>query len=171
MPNYNASFFYLNGKEEITKATKLLRLEFDTVIQPYYTIGYHATTLFYPFANGLKCFMGAGRIIVGGFLLLEAIFNNPTKAIPRVLGGLAFEVGALIINAINTAATIISLITRTLTTIFTSGYLSRNLLQTMAGVLTGGINGGQLLNAVNSEEANAIFGQKEERLYQASLSF
>ncbi|WP_019216765.1 hypothetical protein [Legionella tunisiensis] len=116
--------------------------------------------------------MGVGRIIVGALLFFEAIFNNPTKATPRVLGGLIYEAGALIINAINTAVTIISLITRTLETIFNSGYLSRNLLQTTVGVLTGGVNSGrQLVEAINSEDTNSKAHQKEDSLYQASMSF
>lgn len=172
MANYNASFFYFNAKTELSKATKSLGLEYDTAIQPYYTVGYHATAVFYPFVNVFKCFMGVGRIIVGTLLFFEAIFNNPTKAIPRVLGGLVFEVGALIINTINAVVTIITLLSRTLETIFNSGYLSRNLLQTAAGVLTGGVNSGrQLIEAVSSEDANSKARQKEDSLYQASMSF
>ncbi|MCC5015221.1 MULTISPECIES: hypothetical protein [unclassified Legionella] len=172
MANYNASFFYFNAKKELTKATELLGLEYETAIQPYYTVGYHATAVFYPFVNAFKCFMGVGRIIVGTLLFFEAIFNNPTKAIPRVLGGLVFEVGALIINIINTAVTIITLLSRTMETIFNSGYLSRNLLQTAAGVLTGGVNSGrQLVEAISSEDANSKARQQEDSLYQASMSF
>ncbi|MDR3443223.1 MAG: hypothetical protein P4L65_09415 [Legionella sp.] len=70
-------------------------------------------TLSYPFYFIEKIIFSGFRLIYGSYLLFNAVFISPTTAAPKIVLGMAYELGSMLLNAINVALAIISLFTKT----------------------------------------------------------
>lgn len=126
--NRHAKFFKENARDNLGNATDVLGFHYDTIYYPHSRAVYHAASFTYPLISAVKCLRSAARIIQGSLFLIEAVFNEPKESVPAVLTGMAFELGALMVNAINIAVSLVSLVTKTLSTctvgLMRSGYFS-----------------------------------------------
>lgn len=177
MPNYNADFFYTNAKQRLRDSGNLFSTQLGTLASPYYSFGYHGSSVFYPFANLLKGAFNLGRGCLGALFLLEALANDPLRAIPQVIGGIVLEACSLVVNVLNAAVAFISFFTRTFATICNLGYTSFNLwmgLNSFNGREIGGRNQETTMNMLNVfalQGANIAAEAVEANLYQQQFNF
>lgn len=120
-----AAFFKRESKTHLKTADKLLDAEFNLMFEPYYNGQYHASSLLYPLCHAAKTVFTAARILKGSFLFLGALFNDPETNVPSIAKGLVNEFTTLALDILNIIVSTVSLITRTLSTLFNFGYAKR----------------------------------------------
>ncbi len=95
-PKKNWADFYIeSAKNRFKKAKGFWKRKSD---KNYIKLLY---TTYHPVSMASKFFKSIGRIIQGIFLLIWAVFNNPTISFPKILGGIGLESLALLINIFN----------------------------------------------------------------------
>ena len=120
--NYTSEFLY-TSKYRYRNSVNLLRGEARRLVTPYSAGIYHAHSLAYPIANIVNCAYGAFRIALGIGLLFPALVS-PTEALPAAFLGIGIEIGAMLLAALNSAVSLLSLLTKSVATAFSLGYFS-----------------------------------------------
>jgi len=109
------------SEERPNNSIGLLSAQINMASKPYNNSSYHIASVFYPLCNTIKTLHSAARILQGSFLLATSLCFERDLSVP-VLSGIAFEFGNLFLNIANVVASVFSIFTRTLATIFNSGY-------------------------------------------------
>ena len=125
MSNVNANLFSTRAQQDFNDAMSMGRAYQQMGAQPYIkrkSNYFHLWFAFMPFFHCSIMQRISFRIIfISPIRLLEAIFNDPVHAIPKVFCGLLYEVAALVLHAIMVMVSLVSCIIKTLSTIY-SGY-------------------------------------------------
>lgn len=137
MANYRANSFFEQTKTNLGNATQLLGYNYDMSTTPYYSFKYHASSLLYPIAHAAHAIRDLLKVAEGGLLLIHALFNQPLSSIPTVLQGIGVTLASCAVNCLNTAMSLISFVSRSLSTLFSLGYSS----SIIANAFNNGING------------------------------
>jgi len=132
--NARVNSYFFQANNDFEKSQNLLGSNFDMSTTPFYSVKHHGASVLYPVAHAAHAIKNLLKIAEGGLLLIHALFSEPKTSIPKVLNGMTMELGALVLNCLNTAASLITFATRTLSTIFNFGYTSSNLKSAFDGL-------------------------------------
>ena len=129
-------FFYNDAIAHRNMAIKLLDTQLDAAFLPYDKAKYQKLSLFYPVCHAAKIVVSGARIVYGTLILVGAIFVEPRNRMPEILKGLLSEAITILAHVINIIASIASIVTRNLSTLFNLGYAySKSLTATPSVVL------------------------------------
>ncbi|MFA6301778.1 MAG: hypothetical protein WC627_01420 [Legionella sp.] len=123
-PLLNKQSFFATSLNRAKNARTLIATQAQSLTIPYANSKFHASALIYPIADLLKPIYGVIRLIQGILALNVAIFTSPIKQAPSVFLGIMLELGKMILDVVNAAIAILSIITRNIATLFNFGYPS-----------------------------------------------
>lgn len=89
---------------------------------PYYAKEYHTASILYPFAHTLHALRDIYNTLEGIVWLSHALFNEPETSVPEVLKGMALSLGSMLLNCLSVIGSLVTLLTRSLSTLFYLGY-------------------------------------------------
>ncbi len=89
---------------------------------PYYAKEFHTASILYPFAHTLHALRDIYNTLEGIVWLSHALFNEPETSVPEVLKGMAFSLGSMLLNCLSAIGSLVTLLTRSLSTLFYLGY-------------------------------------------------
>ncbi len=102
---------------------------------PYLNAKYHLDALWYPLYNFINLLLDAIRLVIGIFLYIGSLFAADEKAQTLIGDGILHEACAVSFDLMNTYLSIISLISRTVSSII-NGYAADMAKETTYNALT-----------------------------------
>ncbi len=123
-------FFNSDAQAHRNRAVRILDTQLDAAFLPYDNFRYHASSLIYPIFHASKILVSSARILYGTLLFVGAIIDKPLERMPEILKGIFSEAITILAHAINLVASIASLVTRNLSTIFNCGYARSSIERT-----------------------------------------
>ena len=127
MCNKIANDYFFQTIKNFENSENLLGNNYDMSTTPFYSVKHHGASVLYPVAHAVHAIKNIFKIAEGVLLLIHALLSEPKTSIPVVLQGMVIELAALVLNCLNTVASLITFATRTLNTIFNTGYISSNI--------------------------------------------
>lgn len=147
MSNFRAITFFGQTQTNLQRSSNLLGLNYSMRVLPYYSPKYHGLALVYPLAHAAHAIRDLFKIAEGGLLFIHALFNEPETSIPTIVKGVAASVGSLVYNCLDIAMSLISFVTRTISTLLQLGYTSsyresfnqENIVEYLVGAVVVGV--------------------------------
>jgi hypothetical protein len=126
MSNKRINNYFFQASNDIDKSQVILGSNFDMSTTPVSSLKNHVVSVLYPVGHAARAIKNLLKVAEGCLLLVNALFSDPKASIPLVLKGIAKEIGSLVINCLNVAASLMNFATRTISTVFNLGYSSFN---------------------------------------------
>ncbi len=112
--------FYVEALDSLYRELTLIGLNLSWMATPYFDGEYHCCALLLlPIGNLIKTCLHALNAL-GNFF---AIFVTPLHQWPEAIASVFIEAGSAVLSAISLVFNVVSLITRTIATIFNLGYV------------------------------------------------
>lgn len=120
-----AVFFKHNSEVRYQRASHVLDQELGQLFTPYYSFDFHAKSVIHPFINVVHVIADSVNIGYGMFLFTASMYSSDVDGISEVSVGLGLQLTTVVLDTINCPVSVLSLITRSLSSNGPSGYISR----------------------------------------------
>jgi len=114
--------------------------EFSLWGHQYSNISAHMTSLSHPFYHLARVLMDSARLLKGALLLMVSPLSCDGLVICWALSAFLAQAVTIVMDIINCINSVVSVVTSTLMTLFSGGYLEYNLNQAFSGKEVGGRN-------------------------------
>jgi hypothetical protein len=106
---------------DFDESVKGVLAQLDMLIEPYSCFGIHLLSFTYPFFHLLHCVQNLVSLFMGGVALVHSVFDSKvsTRQSAKVI---LLEIGSFTFNLIHVGLSVISLASRTLSTLLNLGY-------------------------------------------------
>ena len=117
-------FFSTMSNASVVRAGENFIHSLSQISSPYYDLTSNVKAIGHPFFHVTQLLRDAGRFVYGAFVLVGALATGHFSAAGKAAFGMLQLVGAAVLEVLNIALSIVSLVTRFLASICNFGYVS-----------------------------------------------
>lgn len=172
----NGFFFSMLSNASLNRAEENISNSLELIISPYYDLTSNMKAILHPIFHATQLFVDACNFVYGAVVLLASLASGHFSAARSTAFGMLELLGAAVLEILNIALSIVSLLTRFVASIFNFGYISTS-IQLRGACLNGREIGGRneetihnLLFATALSSVNSNAKKNDEHHHESAFT-